>query len=149
MSLIHQLVKIKGKSQKRLGRGYGSGVGGHTVGRGAKGDKARGKTKITFDGTKIKKSWIKRLPFYRGKHRLNSQKVVLTLSLSSLAAVFPKTAEINPAKIKEKIPSQVPQRPFYIKILSRGQISHALHLKGIQVSAAARKKIIGAGGSID
>ena len=69
METLNQLSKTTKKQQKRVGRGYGSGVGGHTTGRGSKGDKVRGKTRITFDGTKIKKGWIKRTPFLRGDRR--------------------------------------------------------------------------------
>ena len=54
MKILSQLKPIVSKAAKRVGRGIGSGVGGHTTGRGAKGDKVRGKTKLTFDGTKIK-----------------------------------------------------------------------------------------------
>ena len=54
MEILSQLTKITSKPTRRRGRGIGSGLGGHTVGRGTKGDKARGKTKLTFDGTKIK-----------------------------------------------------------------------------------------------
>ena len=36
------------KKGKRLGRGYGSGVGGHTVGRGTKGQKSRAGHKLSL-----------------------------------------------------------------------------------------------------
>ena len=67
---LNQLPKTTMKGKKRVGRGYGSGKGGHTVGRGAKGDKARGKVGLAFEGTKVKKSLIKRLPLQRGKGKL-------------------------------------------------------------------------------
>ena len=54
---LNKLSKTANKKKKRVGRGYGSGKGGHTVGRGAKGLKARGKVKLTFEGTKTKKSF--------------------------------------------------------------------------------------------
>ena len=43
MEILTKLTKITTKSARRIGRGFGSGVGGHTVGRGSKGDLARGK----------------------------------------------------------------------------------------------------------
>ncbi|MCJ7828040.1 50S ribosomal protein L15 [Patescibacteria group bacterium] len=64
---MEKIIKIKARSKKRLGRGYGSGKGGHTVGRGAKGMKARGHVGLMFEGGKTKKSLIKRLPLQRGK----------------------------------------------------------------------------------
>lgn len=67
---LHELQSIVGKRKKRLGRGIGSGKGGHTVGRGQKGQKSREKVPVLFFGTKMKKSLIKRLPMQRGKGRL-------------------------------------------------------------------------------
>lgn len=52
---------------KRLGRGYGSGKGGHTSGRGQKGQKSRTKMHILFEGLKVKKSTLKKFPLLRGK----------------------------------------------------------------------------------
>ena len=43
-------------TKKRLGRGYGSGVGGHTSNRGQKGQKSRTDLHILFEGLKVKKS---------------------------------------------------------------------------------------------
>lgn len=54
-------------STKRLGRGYGSGKGGHTSGRGQKGQKSRTKIHILFEGLKVKKSTLKKFPLLRGK----------------------------------------------------------------------------------
>jgi len=57
---LNKLPKIIGKRKKRVGRGYGSGKGGHTTGRGAKGQKARSKIKPTFEGGQL--SLVRRLP---------------------------------------------------------------------------------------
>lgn len=77
---LHKLKKTTTNSKKRLGRGYGSGKGGHTVGRGQKGQKTRSSVPNYFVGTSW--VWFKRLPFLRGKSRFNplSPKVTLTLS---------------------------------------------------------------------
>jgi len=64
MDTLNNLIKTTTKAQKRVGRGIGSGVGGHTTGRGAKGRKVRGKVKLTFDGTKIKKAGLNVYHFY-------------------------------------------------------------------------------------
>ena len=39
--MIHNYLLKTTKNKKRVGRGYGSGKGGHTVGRGSKGAKSR------------------------------------------------------------------------------------------------------------
>lgn len=74
MSILHLLPAIVTKKGKRVGRGYGSGKGGHTVGRGQKGQKTRGKIGPLFEGTKNKKSLFQRLPVIRGKGKLKPRK---------------------------------------------------------------------------
>jgi large subunit ribosomal protein L15 len=139
MTLLSNLTPIVAKSQKRVGRGIGSGKGGHTTGRGQKGDKARGSTKITFEGTKIKKSWIKRLPFLRGKHRVLPQKQgLVVINLVKVARMDTKTV-IEPSLFKAK----------YLKVLGQGQLTSAYHFRNVTLSAAARRKIEAAGGKID
>lgn len=64
-----ELPKIIAKRKKRIGRGIGSGKGGHTVGRGQKGQKTRDNIGILFEGLKMKKSQIKKTPLLRGKGR--------------------------------------------------------------------------------
>ena len=65
------LPKVVAKSKKRLGRGMGSGKGSHTSGRGQKGQKSRGKIGVLFEGMKVKKSLLKRLPKMRGKGKFH------------------------------------------------------------------------------
>lgn len=74
MIRLDNLPRIKTKAKKRVGRGYGSGKGGHTVGRGQKGQKTRGKVGPLFEGTKMKKSLIQRLPMLRGKGKFKPKK---------------------------------------------------------------------------
>lgn len=69
-----KLPKVSLRPKKRLGRGIGSGKGGHTSGRGQKGQKSRGKIGILFEGVKVKKSLLKRLPLMRGKGKFHSRK---------------------------------------------------------------------------
>lgn len=60
---LHELMKVRAKSRKRLGRGLGSGKG-KTAGRGTKGQKARGKIPATFVGSL---PLYKKLPLKRGQ----------------------------------------------------------------------------------
>ena len=57
---LNSLFKVVRGAKKRVGRGYGSGKGGHTTGRGAKGQKARGKVKPTFEGGQL--PLVRRIP---------------------------------------------------------------------------------------
>lgn len=149
METLINLTKITTKSARRPGRGIGSGLGGHTSGRGAKGDKARGKTALTFDGTKIKKNWIKRLPFLRGKHRLNNQKNVITFTLTQVDKWFKKDELVDLNSLSQKTKISFKRLNAQVKILSAGEITKALNFKGVLVSESASKKILAAGGKID
>lgn len=68
--MLDKLVKIKSKSTRRVGRGYGSGRGGHTVGRGQKGQKSRSgytQPRPGFEGGQMPLS--RRLPKFKGFRR--------------------------------------------------------------------------------
>ena len=139
MNIQSNLPKTIAKSQKRVGRGYGSGVGGHTTGRGSKGDKVRGTTRITFDGTKIKKGWIKRTPFLRGKHRTLNLGTYAVFNLTRIDSMF-KAGDTVDLKALGCASA---------KILSGGTLTKALNFKGLMYSAAAKDAILAAGGKID
>lgn len=139
MDILNNLKKTVTKGNRRLGRGYGSKKGGHTSSRGAKGDKVRGKTKITFDGTKIKKGWIKRTPFLRGKHRLLKTVTTDIFTLDQLEKLFSAGSVVDAKSLGSANP----------KILSTGTISKSLIIKSVKVSATAKSKIIAAGGKIE
>ncbi|OGG35238.1 50S ribosomal protein L15 [Candidatus Gottesmanbacteria bacterium RIFOXYB1_FULL_47_11] len=68
---IFQTKKIVTPKKKRLGRGHGSGKV-KTSGRGTKGQRARGKIRMGFEGGQL--PLIKRLPLLRGKDRNKSRK---------------------------------------------------------------------------
>jgi large subunit ribosomal protein L15 len=148
MMQLNQLPKIKSKKKKRLGRGYGSGKGGHTVGRGSKGDKARGKVALTFEGTKIKKSLIKKIPLQRGKGKLKpSRKKPLVVNLKDLN-VFKKEAKVDlESLLKAGIVEEKEARRFGVKILGDGEIKVALTVS-LPCSKSAAEKIKKAGGEV-
>jgi len=147
MIQLSQLPKITKRRKKRLGRGYGSGVGGHTVGRGAKGFKARNKVPLIFDGTKIKKSWLKRLPFWRGKGRQSSARRLVGINLDLLEAHFRKGERVDRQSLIKKGLIKKQQRGVGIKILGRGKLSKALTVS-FPCSQKAAEKIIKAGGKV-
>ena len=147
MIVLHKLNKTTTKSKKRIGRGYGSQKGGHTTIRGAKGKKARNKVPLTFDGTKIKKGWIKRLPFMKGKGRLKKNKHKKTIfNLVQLDKWFKDKQIINISTLSQvsKIPESL-LRKTGVKILSGvshsqiPQITKSFKFKNIDLSKSARK----------
>lgn len=138
MEILNSLSKTTTKQQKRVGRGIGSGVGGHTTGKGAKGDKVRGKTKMTFDGTKIKKSWIKRTPFLRGKYLTLKRSFFRPINLSLVDSLFKENTIVTPKSFDQPV-----------KILGNGQLTKVLTFKDLKISGSAAKKILASGGKIE
>jgi len=62
----------------------GSGKGSHTSGRGQKGQKSRGSVNVLFEGMKMKKSLLKRLPKMRGKGKFHENIKPIAISYSKI-----------------------------------------------------------------
>ena len=130
---------------KRLGRGYGSGVGGHTVGRGAKGQKSRSghKSLISFEGGNV--PFFRRMPKYRGFNQ--SRKVeVAAVNVDVLEKNFKDGEEVTVEALKDK--GIVKKNAQSVKILGKGEIKIKVNIVGIAVSSSAKEKVEKAGGSI-
>lgn len=139
---LNKLSKLVGKKKKRLGRGYGSGKGGHTAGRGTKGQKARGRVKLGFEGGQL--PLTRRLPQRGGFRSIRGEPVVL--NLDDLAG-FRKSEIVTPETLKEKgLVKKIP--PEGIKILGEGK-ARALRFKDVSLSVSAKEKILKAGGEIE
>ena len=65
----------------------GSGKGSHTSSRGQKGQKSRGSVNILFEGMKMKKSLLKRLPLMRGKGKFHVNSKPITIKYARLEAL--------------------------------------------------------------
>jgi len=145
--ILKQLKPTTTRSKKRVGRGYGSGKGGHTAGRGAKGQKARGKVPLYFEGTAMRKSLIRRLPMLRGKLRFKSTKLQPIIFNLKHLNLLPKNSTVDAkALIKQGLlPKEAIKHP--IKILGDGELKHPLTIV-LPVSKSAEKKIIKAGGKV-
>lgn len=137
---------VKGR-KKRVGRGYGSGKGGHTVGRGQKGQKARSRVNILFEGTKVKKSLLKRLPLQRGKGKLKAGKKPLIVKLA-LLNLLPAGSKVDlELLIKEGIVNSADARLYGVKILGDGAVTKKFEV-ALPISKSAAKNIEKAGGKI-
>lgn len=148
MVKLNQLPKTTIRKKKRLGRGYGSGKGGHTVGRGAKGLKARGKIRLTFEGTKIKKSFLKKLPLQRGKGKFKSLKSGSLVVNIRYLNLFEKGEKVNlESLIEKKIVAADEAKEYGVKILGDGNLNVALIVE-LPTSKGAAKKIEKAGGKV-
>ncbi len=144
---LNELPKLVSRNAKRVGRGYGSGKGGHTSGRGTKGQKAREKVRIFFEGTKMKKSLIKRLPFQRGKNKMKPLSAdALPVDISVLNNFTGKEVTVA-ALVKQGFVSPEALN-VGVKILGSETLKTALTVK-VPASALATAKITAAGGKIE
>ena len=141
-----QLNKMKPASgakhaKKRVGRGIGSGFG-KTAGRGHKGQHARagGFHKVGFEGGQMPLQ--RRLP-KRGFKSLNTTfKAEVRLSdLNNLPV-----GDVDILVLKQAGILQVLARD--VRVILSGEVTKAVNLKGLKVTAGAKAAIEAAGGSV-
>ncbi|HET8910164.1 MAG TPA: 50S ribosomal protein L15 [Ktedonobacteraceae bacterium] len=137
------------KTERRLGRGHGSGRG-KTAGRGTKGQKARtgGKVHRAFNGGQTRLS--KRLPFARGLGNSNTafRKNYTTINVLDLT-LFEDITEVKPEHLVEIGLMTPAQGRGLIKILGDGEIDRPLTVHAHKFSESARAKIEAAGGKAE
>lgn len=144
--MLNALPKLTKNKQKRLGRGFGSGVGGHTVGRGNKGHLARtGKsTPLWFEGGQL--PLIRRVPFLRGKFRFKSlSAIVQEVQVSKLPLLNGGDVTLETLMAAKLIKSIY--RP--VKLIGGAKLEKIGSVRGVALSEAARKAIEAAGGQIE
>lgn len=142
---LHNIVRKTPNTPKPLvGRG---GKRGKTSGRGTKGMKARAGAKFR----PALKDFIKRMPKMRGRG-VNTFKSfaprAIPVSLDDIEKAFKAGERVEPSTlvkkgVVEKIDGKYPR----IKVLS-GEISKAVTVSGIEVSASAKALIEKAGGKV-
>jgi large subunit ribosomal protein L15 len=142
---LNTLKPAKGsrKVRVRVGRGIGSGLG-KTAGRGHKGQYARtgkGKVKPGFEGGQMPMQ--RRLPKvgFRSKMSRDVSEVLL-YKLGSLKGDVVDFAALKDAGLVEN-------RAVRAKIVKKGEISRAVKIKGVAVTAGAKAAIEAAGGSVE
>jgi large subunit ribosomal protein L15 len=139
-------VKVVAKRNKRRGQGYGTGVGGHTSGRGQKGQKSRGSIGILFEGMKTKKSLLHRLPFLRGKLKNRGWAKPMPIKIEQLNKLAVGTKVDLESLIKAGIVT-ADSAKHGIKILAGGKLEKKLEVN-VPVSESVKKLIEAAGGSV-
>lgn len=142
--MLNNLSKITTRNPKRVGRGYGSGKGGHTVGKGQKGQKSRAgfNRKPGFEGGQL--PLYRRLPQIRG---WGNKPVTDTaeLSLSILEKNFKEGEKVTPEALLKKnlVPRDAVRSPrLRIKILANGKLTKKLEFSDkLLFSASAKKQV--------
>lgn len=144
---LHEIParKHNKKPAKRIGRGYGSGKGGHTVGKGMKGQKSRagGPKPVGFEGGNV--PLYRRLPKFRGfknPTRVEYQPV----NIADIESHYSDGGVVSLLSLKET--GIVKKRSNRVKILAKGDISKKITVVGLPVTESARKKIEKAGGEV-
>lgn len=145
MSLLHVLPSTTEAQKKRRGRGYGSGKGGHTSGRGAKGMRARksGEAPLWFEGGQL--PMIKRMPMQRGKGRFNVLTPSAMVTLNDLQKMTGDVITLDTLKLAGVIDHRFKKA----KIVANGRIERAVTVQGIAVSSTAEQRIVAAGGRVE
>ena len=144
---LHNLKPAPGshRDRKRVGRGPGSGKG-KTAGKGTKGIKARsghhgpGGGKPSFEGGQM--PITRRLPKRGFTNPFREEAEVIRLD--DLAKV---NGDVTPESLAEA--GLVKRNHGKIKLLANGTLAQPVTVRGVRMSAAAREKIVAAGGRVE
>lgn len=140
---LNELKPAEGSRQvrNRVGRGTSSN-NGKTAGRGQKGQKARGKVRLGFEGGQM--PFFRRMP-KRGFKNINRIEYAI-VNIETLNK-FEDGTEVTPALLVES--GIVKNEKDGIKILGNGELSKKLTVKANKFSASAKKAIETAGGQVE
>ncbi len=145
---LHNLTPAQGAntSEKRLGRGIGSGLG-KTSGKGHKGQWARsgGGVRPGFEGGTM--PLTRRIP-KRGFKNALFKKVYSIVNVETLEANFDNGAVVNAEVLYEKgIISKIEE--YGLKVLGNGELTKSLTVQAKKFTESAAKKITEAGGKVE
>lgn len=140
-----ELVRIVEKRRRRRGQGRGAGSG-HTSGRGHKGQKARGKVGLLFEGTKRKKSLVRRLPKLAGKGRMKPRARPELVKVGDLAR-FKKGEKVEVERLIKLGIVGERARKVGVKVVAGGSLDKVVAV-GVPISAGAAKVVKKARGEV-
>ncbi|AUX12647.1 50S ribosomal protein L15 [Latilactobacillus sp. 5-91] len=140
---LHELKPNEGARdvRKRVGRGTSSGTG-KTAGRGQKGQKARSKVRLGFEGGQM--PLFRRMP-KRGFKNINRKEYAI-VNLNDLNR-FEDGTEITATVLIEA--GVVKNELSGVKVLANGELNKKLNIKVSKYSEAAKAAVEAAGGSIE
>lgn len=143
---LHELPKSGDRRRTRVGRG---GKRGTTSGRGTKGQKSRAGRVIR----PAERDLIIRIPKRRGFRNKAVFTAPASVNLGTIARVFAKKSSGGAVAIdKETLKAAgLVQARFSgkVKVLSGGEISFPVTVRGLLVSKGAEKKIAASGGTVE
>lgn len=133
------------KRRKRVGRGYGSGRGGHEAGRGTKGQGSRSGVTVRpgFEGGQTP-IWMR---FPKRGFKNPSRVEYAVVNVEELDRRFNDGDQVT---LSELVRLGVVRDPKAgLKVLGRGELKKSLTVKAARFSVTAREKIAAAGGSTE
>ena len=140
---LNELKPAAGSRSKRLRKGRGLSSGhGFTSGRGTKGQKAHGKTRLGFEGGQM--PLYRQIP-KRGFTNINRKEYAI-VNLASLNK-FDDGTEVTPQLLMQS--GLVKNLKSDIKILGSGKLEKKLTVKANKFSASAVSAIEAAGGKTE
>ncbi|GAF37661.1 50S ribosomal protein L15 [Lentilactobacillus farraginis] len=140
---LNELKAAEGSRSLRTRKGRGRSAGkGKTAGRGQKGQKARGKTRVGFEGGQM--PLYRRTP-KRGFNNIN-RKEYAVVNVQKLD-VFDENTEVTPELLQES--GIVKDVKSGVKVLGDGTLTKKLTVKANKFSKTAQSVIENAGGKIE
>ena len=140
---LNELKPAAGSRSKRLRKGRGLSSGhGFTSGRGTKGQKAHGKTRLGFEGGQM--PLYRQIP-KRGFTNINRKEYAI-VNLTALNK-FDDGAELTPEVLVEN--GIVKNLKSGVKVLGNGKLTKKLTVKANKFSASAVSAIEAAGGKTE
>jgi large subunit ribosomal protein L15 len=142
---IHDLKPAPGSNtrRKRVGRGIG-GKGGKTAGRGTKGQHARSKVRVGFEGGQMPlKQRVPKLKGFTNPFRVEYQGI----NLDTLEA-FSETngSDVTPQALREH---GLVHKHGLVKVLGRGELTRKVNVQAHAFSKSAEQAITAAGGTVE
>jgi large subunit ribosomal protein L15 len=133
------------RRRKRVGRGHGSGHGGHESGRGTKGQKSRSGSslRLGYEGGQTP-IWMR---FPKRGFRNPGRIEYACVNVDVLEDRFSDGDEVSLERLREM--QLVRQRVDRLKVLGRGDLEKALTVHAHRFTREARRKIEQAGGQAE
>lgn len=131
------------KDRRRVGRGIGSGLG-KTAGRGHKGQHARagGYHKVGFEGGQMPLQ--RRIPKRGFRNTFGASTFEVTLTQLENAAID-GVVDMEGLLLRRIVRGS----PDAVKVIMTGELTQALTVRGLRVSAGAKAAIESAGGKVE
>jgi len=148
--MLNELSKLGKTKGKRVGRGYGSGKGGHTIGRGQKGHKSRSgysNPRPGFEGGSMPLS--RRIPKLKGFSReyYKIKYPSFAISISMIVTKFKSGDTVSRNTLLEK--GLIKKNVFKVKVIGGTEVlTQKFDFEGVKFSSSAKELLEKAGCTI-